>query len=236
MTLRYGPRSREESARSDDWPPAQLSRSRKPMILGIVGVLITILGAAGVIWWLLDSTVPVDDYEAVTASLSAMEAELADVSADNINLGDEVAALSSESERLEGELADLSLESQRLEERLGSLIDVARAIAVVSVWYEPEYLAELRDFGLDETMADQMLVDVGFNEPLAQWAETNNWQDVNRIMMQVSDERAQEAWDEFASAEIGSGEEGVAFVEFTWRLTQLLLQDLMEFGVTTAST
>lgn len=206
------------------------------MILGIVGVLIAILGAAGVIWWLLDSTVPVDDYEAVTASLSAMEAELADVSADNINLGDEVAALSSESDRLEGELADLSLESQRLEEGLGSLNDVARAIAVVSLWYDPEYLAELRDVGLDETMADQMLVDMGFNEPLAQWAETNHWQDVNRIMMQVSDERAQEAWDEFANAEIGSGEEGVAYVEFTWRLTQLLLQDLMEFGVTTAST
>jgi hypothetical protein len=197
--------------------------------------VIILLGLAGALWWLLDSTVPIGEYEAATGSLSAVEAELTDVSAENTSLGNEVAALSAESRRLEGELADLSAQNQRLEQGLGSLVDVSRAIAFSFVWYDPEYIAELRNAGLDETMADELMVDLQINETFAEWIESNNWQTVNRIMMQVPDERAQEAWDAFANTEIGSQEEAITMTEFTFRLAQLLIEPLLELEATTHS-
>lgn len=236
MTLKYGSHSREESSPPDGWPPAQLSRPRRPAYSVIIGVLvIVLLGLASVLWWLLDSTVPIGEYEVVTASLSAVDAELEEVSAENTSLGNEVEALAAEIKRLESELADISGESQRLEQELGSLADVGRAIAILLTWNDPEYIAELRGAGLDVSAADQLMVDLGFDEAFAEWVEGDNWQDVNRSMIQVPDERAQEIWDAFARAEFGSVEEAIAITEFTWRLGQLLLETLLDLDVTTPS-
>lgn len=236
MTLKYEPDSREESSHPDGWPPAQLGRPRRPAYPVFVGVLVIVLfGLAGFLWWLLESTVPIGEYEAAIASLSAVEAELEEVSAENDGLGNEVEALAVESDRLERELADRSAESQRLEQRLGSLANVGRAIAILSMWYDPEHIAELRGAGLDLSAADQLMGDLGFNQAFAEWVESDNWQDVNRSMIQLPDERAQAAWDAFARAEIGSVEEAIAITEFTWRVVQLLLETLLELDVTTPS-
>jgi hypothetical protein len=235
MTLKYAPDSRAETALPDGGPPARLSGPRQPTFAWIITGLVVLVGLAGFIWWLLDSTVPVGEYEAATASLSAVEAELTDVSAENTSLGNEVAALSGEIKRLEDELADLSEQTQNLEQGLGSLVNVARAIALDRLAWDPEFIAELRSAGLDESVADQLMVDLQINGTFAEWVESDNWQTVNRIMMQVPDERVQDAWDAYADSEIDSLEEAIAWMEFNWRLVQLLVEPLLELEATTLS-
>jgi hypothetical protein len=235
MTLKYGPDSKEES-RSEKWPPAQLTKPRRPIYLVVTGALIVLFGMAGFVWWLLDSTVPLAEHEAVTLSLSEAEAELADVAAENARLTDEAQVLSRETGRLGDELAELSAERQQVSQDLTSLVKVARATAVLFAWYDPEYIAELRSAGLDETGAEALMQDLGFSQTYPEWVEAYNWQDVNRIMIEVPDERVQEIWDEYANAEFGSVEEEIAFVEFVWRLSQVLLESLMGLDTGTLST
>ena len=235
MTLKYGPDSKQES-RSASLAQAHLSRPRRPMYLVVIGAMVVILGMAGFVWWLLDSTVPLAEHEATTLSLSETEAELADFTAENDRLAVEVERLSQETDRLDKQLAEVSRERQQVNQELASLVQMARATAVFFTWYDPEYIAELRGAGLDETGAEALMQDLGFSQTYSEWVESYNWQDVNRIVLAVPDEQIQLTWDEYANAEIGSVEEEIALLEFAWRLGQILLETMMEVDTSTPST
>lgn len=236
MTLKYGADSKEES-RTESWAPMQPSRPRRRLYLVAIGALVVaVLGMAGYVWWLLESTVPLAEHEATTLLLSETEAELADFVGENNRLAAELDALSEESGRLDEQLADLSTERQQVNRELASLVTMARAMAAVLAWHDPNYIAELRSAGLDETGAEALMQDLGFGQSYPEWLNSFNWQDVNRVVIAVPDEETQAAWDEFSEAEIGSVEEEIALLEFIWRLGQVLLESLTQLDTGEPST
>lgn len=225
--------SEPESARPYLGTP--IRSPRRPKYPWIVSLLAVLVGLAAVGWWRLESTVPVDEHEAVMASLSAAEDELAEVtarldsvSADNDELRNEAESLSAENASLEDDLAGLSSKSDHIEQQLRSVTTMARAVAIMSLWYDPAYLAQFRGEGLDETIASELMADLAINDTYEGWLEWNSWQDVNRIMLQVPDERFQDVWDVYAKAEVGSQEEEIANIHFAWLLARALLETMLE--------
>ena len=236
MTLTHEPVVDEERAA----PPR---RKRWPWLVAVI--VVVVLAMAGGVWWLLDSTVPVGDYDGVVAELDATEAALASAEEELAMAEAEVAALQSEVEALAAENTEMAQDlaaAQRaaaafpdvatLQEAIGSAVAAAEAFATLLLDLDREFAIEVQDAGADVTLADDLLADLGRSETFVDWAVEQSagmpWFFRDESMADVDDDVLFQSYSTWLYAELGSLEELASRWEYQWRLAHLILEPLHE--------
>lgn len=217
-------------------------RRRRWWLWVVSAILVVVLALAGGIWWFLDSTVPVGDYDEAVAELLATEEALAGVEEDLAAGEAEVAELHSEIESLATENARAAQDLTDEQRRTAALVadHAAMRIAVVSALaaahaqatdvlnFDPDFAVEIQEAGADLSLADDLLADLGRDESFVEWAAGNPWSYADRSMMDVDDEVLFGAYSTWSYAELDSPEESASFWEYQWRLSHLILEPLLE--------
>lgn len=199
-----------ETPRPRTMPSGQAPQSRRPWPWVAVAIFAAVMvGLAGVIVWLMATTVPTSDYDDAVADLEAAQAEVTALEETNSDLTAELASLSDERDQLVASIAATAI--------------AAKARAYVDLNLDPTYLDELAQAGTDFAPADELLATLGEDMTLVEWAASGKaFRAADQYVYDTEDAQLIDAWNEWLSADIGSAEEMAAYDEIYFRLDQLI--------------
>jgi septal ring factor EnvC (AmiA/AmiB activator) len=124
-----------------------------------VAVLVAVMVAmAGVITWLMASTVPTDDYDAAQAELESAQ--------------EQVTALTEERSDLTAERDSLTDERDQLVASVAATAVAAKALAYIDLNVDPLFVEEMVQAGTDFTPYDELLATLGEDVTLAEWVSS----------------------------------------------------------------
>jgi cell division protein FtsB len=167
------------------------------------------VGLAGVIVWLMATTVPSGDYDDLMADLEATQTEVAALEDDNSDLTAELATLSDERDQLVAGFAATAI--------------AAKARAYVDLMADPMYVEEMAQAGTDFAPFDDLLATLDEDMTFVEWAASSRaFTAAERYVYDTEDAQLIDAWNEWLNAEIGSAEELAAYSEILLRLDQLI--------------
>lgn len=200
----------------------------------VAGVVVILVAAGAALWWLLDSTVPAEDYDNVVAELAASDEALTGARAESAKLQADVDALNAESEELAAELAiqteqadELSAYVESLQGQSDAAMAAAKLYGYLSLDWLPEDVEAMQQVGVDTASADALLEELGRTEAWVDWVETADvWLMRDTAVTSIGDDALTDAWVRWLEAEIGSVEEMAAWAEFHSRLAFLILDPL----------
>ncbi len=199
---------------------------------------------------MFDSTVPTSDYDDAVAELAASEEALASAEEQLADAEDALAAAQSASVALadelealrtskadvdqdlratRGELTTLTDSEAALRARLGDAASLARLLGYLQMQGDIAFIEELIAEGFDPASADAVLAMLGETETYLEWlVSPRMWTGPSQAVAMVNDAVLQEAYERYLTAEVGSAAEAVAYVEFAFRLTELLVESVLE--------
>jgi hypothetical protein len=125
-----------------------------PWVAAAIFAAVTV-GLAGVIVWLMATTVPTGDYNAAVADLEAAQTEVTTLEDENSDLTAELASLSDERDQLVASIAATAI--------------AAKARAYVDLNFDSMYVEEMAQAGTDFAPFDDLLATLGEDITLVQW-------------------------------------------------------------------
>jgi hypothetical protein len=168
-----------------------------------------VVGLAGVIVWLMATTVPTGDYDEAMADLEATQTEVTDLAEANSDLTADLATLSDERDQLVASIAATAI--------------AAQARAYIDLNFNPMYVEEMAQAGTDFAPYDDLLATLGEDMSFEQWASSGRaFGAAERYVYRTDDAQLIDAWNEWLDAEIGSDEEWAAYGAMVLRLDQLI--------------
>ena len=169
--------------------PRQSRRTWPWVAVAIVAAVM--VGLAGMMVWLMASTVPTGDYDAAVADLESAEAK--------------VTALAKENSDLTADLASLSGERDQLVAAVAATAIAAKARAYIDLNIDPMYVEEQAQAGMEFTSYDELLALLGEDMTLTEWVNSNDaFRAAERSVYDTEDAQLIDAWNEWLSAEIGT--------------------------------
>jgi hypothetical protein len=188
--------------------------SRTGLWVAVAVVVAVMVGLAGVIAWLMASTVPTDDYDAVRADLESAQEQVTALTEDNAALTAERDSLTDERDRLGATIAATAV--------------AAKALAYIDLNFDPLAIDEMAQGGVDFSSYDELLTILGEDATLTEWVTSYDaFRMAERYVYETEDAQLIDAWNNWLGiAEIGSIEDQAAYGEILVRLDQLINEQL----------
>jgi hypothetical protein len=187
---------------------------RTGLWVAVAAVVAVMVGLAGVIAWLMASTVPTDDYDAVQAELESAQ--------------EEVTALNEENSALTADRDSLTDERDQLVASIAATAVAAKARAYIDLSLDPVFIEEMAQAGTDLASYDELLAILGEEVTLAEWVTSYDaFRMAERYVYETEDAQLIDAWNNWLGIEeIGSIEDLAAYGEILVRLDQLINEQL----------
>jgi cell division protein FtsB len=191
-------------------PSGHAPKARRPWPWVAVGIFVAVIvGLAGVIVWLMATTVSTGDYDDAVADFEAAQTE--------------VAALEEANSDLTADLASLSDERDQLVASIAATAIAAKARAYVDLNFDEMYVDEMAQAGTDFAPFDDLLATLGEDMTFEQWAASGRaFGAAERYVYDTNDAQLIDAWNEWLNTEIGSAEDLAAYDKIVLRLDQLI--------------
>ena len=166
---------------------------------------------------------------ATAAALVDERATSSDLAARHATLEDAKTTMEAELARVQAEVVDLAEDRAATRARLEPAFLAARAFGYLTVSWLPEEAQQLVTDGLDTASPDAILTSLGQEEPFLEWVELRSaWLQLENALYAIEDPELAQHYERYLDAELGSSDETVALNEMTFRLTELLVGPLMD--------
>lgn len=196
-------------------PVSQRPARRTWPFVAVAILAVVVVGLAGMIFWLMASTVTNSDYDAAVADLDAAQSKVTALTEENSNLTADMTALVEEREQLVANIAAAGI--------------AAKALAYLDLNFDLPFVEEMSQAGVDFTSYDELLALLGEDVTLAEWVASNDaFRAAERAVYATEDAKLIDAWNTWLDTEVGTIEDSAAYGEILIRLDQLLTEQLTD--------
>lgn len=176
------------------------------------------------------------------AALSTREEELASALAASARLQGDVEALERDNSSLTEDLAAARAEATGLSADVGELQatvqggrEAVEALVLMELNFGSDLLDELTQAGVDVTVFDDLLAQLGRDETIEEWAASwddfdGAWAEADRAVRATNDEALNDHWRAWNMAEPGTEDEASAGLAMYVRVFELMLERLTPVG------
>ena len=193
--------------------PAGHGRRTWPLVTLVIMSVVAV-ALAGAIVWLMASTVPTGDYDDAIADLQAEQSK--------------VTALADENSGLTADVSTLSEERDQLLANVAAAAVTAKAMAYIELNYDPAYVEEMAQAGIDLTPFDELLALLGEDVALTEWVASNDaFRAAEWSVYETEDAQLIDAWNTWLETEMGSLDDAAAWEVLQSRLDQLINEQLV---------
>lgn len=205
----------ERQHQQQDAPVSQRPARRTWPFVAVALLAVVAVGLAGMIFWLMASTVTNSDYDAAVADLDAAQSKVTALTEENSNLAADMTAIVEERDQLVANIAAAGI--------------AAKAMAYLDLNIDPPFVEEMSQAGLDFTSYDELLALLGEDATLAEWVASNDaFREAEGAVYATEDAQLIDAWNTWLDTEVGTVEDSAAYGEILIRLDQLLTEQLTD--------